>query len=99
MQLSLQVVICPVKPVPLSGGPMDTERTTDGVAKFVWPELILSRKNFDSIRQSRAAFDGNLEATGEIVDVYPALLCQQWLVGEDPKMTATPRFLQAGFNA
>lgn len=99
VQLSSKLVVCPVKPVPLTRSPMDTERSSDGVAKFVRPELILPRKNFDSFRQPGAAFDRNLQAKGEIVDVYPALLCQHWLLGKDPKVTAAPGLLERRFNA
>jgi hypothetical protein len=70
---------------------MHTERATDGVSKFFRAKLILPRKDFDSLRQSCAPFDRNLQAKCEIVDVDSALLRQQRLVGKDPKVPPAPR--------
>jgi hypothetical protein len=52
---------------------MDAEWSTDGIAKFVWPESILPGKDFDSFRKSRPTLDRHSQAKSKIVDVNPAL--------------------------
>src|SRR5258707_7189635 len=75
VQLRVQLVVGPVKPIPLSRSPMYTKRSADSIAKFRWPELILSRKHLNSFSKPRSAFDRHLQPNSEIVDIDRAISC------------------------
>src|SRR5579859_6006048 len=46
-QLSFKIVVGTVEPVPLHGGPMDSHRPANGIAKFVRLKLILAGKDLN----------------------------------------------------
>jgi len=91
VKLRFQTVIGTIKPIPFSRSPVNTKRRAHSVAKFLWTQLILSRKHLNSLRQSRASLDWQFEAKSEVVDVHSAVSCQQWLGGKDPEMGAAAR--------
>jgi hypothetical protein len=78
---------------------MNAKRSTDGIAKFVWAELILAWKNLDSFRQTGASFYGYFQAKRKIIDVDAALSREQWLVREDPEVGATTGLFERRFDA
>src|SRR4030088_2944126 len=61
LQLRVQSVVGPIKPIPLSRGPMYAKWSAHSIAKFLWTNLILSWKHLNSFRQPRASLDWHLE--------------------------------------
>src|SRR5579859_1197787 len=98
VELRFQLVICAIEPVSFLGCSMDAQRPANGVTKFVWPELILARKDLNPFGETGASSYRHLKAKGEIVDVDAAMSRQQWLVGKDPEVSATARLLQCRLN-
>src|SRR6266852_5465911 len=93
LHLRIESVVCAIEPVAPSGSTMDSERSADCVTEFVGAELILTRKDLDSLRQTRATLYRHFQPTSQVVDVDPAVPCKQWLVREDPEVsTATGLF-------
>jgi hypothetical protein len=78
---------------------MDSERPPDRIAEFVGAELILTRKYLDSFRQTRTALYWHFQPKSQIVDVDPAVLCEQWFVREDPEVSAATRLFERCFNS
>jgi hypothetical protein len=99
IQLGFDFVVCPIKPVTLLGGSMDAKRPADRVPEFIRSEFILTGKDLDSFRQSRAAFDGDLQAASQVINVDAAVSGKQRFVSKDPKMSAAPRLFERGFYA
>src|SRR5580692_1450649 len=93
LHLRIEPVICTIEPIAPSGSSMDSERPPNGIAEFVRAELILARNYLDSFRQTRAALYRHFQATGYVVDVDPAVPCEQRLIRKDPEVsTATGLF-------
>src|SRR5258708_11341605 len=78
---------------------MNSERPPDSIAEFVRAELILTRKYFDSFRQTRTALYWHFQPKSQVVDVNPAMPCEQWLVREDPKVSAATRLFERCLNS
>ena len=77
---------------------MYAERCTDCVAVLSVFELVLAREDFYAFLET-ATFDRNTEPEREIIDIDPALRCQQRLGAQDPEMTATARLFEGGFDS
>src|ERR1700733_657068 len=73
---------------------MDSERPPDSIAELVRTEFILTRKYLDSFRQTSAAFYWHFQPKSQVVDVDPAVPCQQRLVRKDPEVSATTRLFE-----
>jgi hypothetical protein len=99
LQLRIESVICAIEPVASSGGTMNSERPPDSIAEFVRAELILTRKYFDSFRQTRTVLYWHFQPKSQVVDVDPAVPCEQWLVREDPKVSAATRLFERCLNS
>src|ERR1700691_1238795 len=72
LQLGFKLVVCTVEPVSPSGGAMDSQRPANGVAEFVWAELILAWKDLNSFGETGASLYGDLKPKREIVDIDAA---------------------------
>src|SRR6266851_4406942 len=77
---------------------MDAERCANRVAVRAILNGVLSREHLDAFLES-AAFDGNSETEGKIVDIDAALRCQQRLLPEDPEVAATAGLFESSFHA
>src|ERR1700686_2923061 len=89
VELRFEPVVCTIEPVAPSSGTMESERPPDSIAEFVRAELILTRKYLDSFRQTRTTtLHWHFQAKSQVVDVDPAVPCEQWLLREDPEVSA-----------
>src|SRR5271165_5063217 len=84
VELRSEPVVCTIEPVAPSRSTMDSERPPDRIAEFVGAELILTRKYLDSFRQTRAALYWHFQPKSQVVDVDPAVPCEQWFVRKYP---------------
>jgi len=69
-------------------GPVDAQRTAQGVAELTRGEPVLTRKDLDAIPQARCSLDGYPETQGDVVDVDPAVFRQERLLAESSAGTA-----------
>ena len=56
-----------VKPVAVVVGPVDAQRTAQGIAELSRGEPVLTRKDFDSVPQARCSLDGYAETQGDVI--------------------------------
>src|SRR5882724_12046140 len=70
--LFFQIVVRTVEPISPVCAAMNSKRSTNGVPKFSFSQLIVLREDFDSLRQA-SAFDSYSEAQHQVVDVDSAL--------------------------
>src|ERR1035438_6499617 len=84
------VARCVIEPVAMIVRPMNSERTTQGIAELPRPEFVLAREDFNAVPQPRGALDGHPQPESNVIDVHPALLGQERLLAQDPKVTASP---------
>jgi len=80
-------------------GPVDAQRTAQGIAELTRGEPVLTRKDLDAVPQAGRSLDGYPETQGDVVDVDPALFRQERLLAEDPEVPATSRHLQRSRDA
>jgi hypothetical protein len=99
LHLRIEPVICTIEPVAPFGSAMDSERPADRIAEFVRTELILARKYLDSFRQIRTASYWHSQSESHVVDVDPAVPCEQWLVRKDPEVAAATRLFERCLNS
>src|ERR1700680_2936459 len=99
VELRFEPVVCAIEPVAPSSGTMDSERPPDSIAEFVRAELILTRKDLDSFRQTRTAFYWHFQAESQVVDVDPAVPCEQWFVRKDPEVSTPTGLFERRLNS
>src|SRR5258708_39714724 len=91
LELGFKTVVCAVEPVPPSAGTMYAEWPANGITKFVWPELILARKDLNPFGETGASLYRHLKAKRKIIDVDAAVSGKQRLVRKSTRVRAPPR--------
>src|ERR1019366_3534462 len=91
--LVLQRVIGAVKPKSAVGATVNSQRTTNGVAKLSGADSVVLREHLDAVCQA-LAFYRHSQPQSKTMDVGSALLGQQRCCEEDPKMPTALAHLQ-----
>src|ERR1700688_428377 len=99
VELRFEPVVRTIEPVAPSRSTMDSERSSDRIAEFVRAELILTRTYLDSFRQTRTALYWHFQSKSQVVDVDSAVPCEQWLVRENPEVSAATRLFKRCLNS
>src|ERR1019366_2499234 len=76
--------------------PVNAQRCTDCIAKFMGTDLILAREDFNSFWQA-GTLNREPQSQGGVIDVDAAVSRESRLLEEDPQMAAAVRLLQRGF--
>ena len=69
-------------------GPVDAQRTAQGIAELPRSESVLTGKDLDAVPQDGRSLDGYAETQGDVVDVDPAVFRQERLLAESSAGTA-----------
>ena len=95
--LRLQIVCGAVEPVPLSGGPVHAERSTDRITKLSCLHDVLLREGLNALGLA-ASFEFPGELSSQMPDVDAGLLCADRALKQNPEMSAAPALLQTGLD-
>jgi len=62
-------------------------------------QLVLPREDLDTLGQACASFHRNSQPSRQVVDVDPAVACEQRLFGKDPEVPAAARLFERRLNS
>src|SRR5579864_5400162 len=92
-QLIVEIVIGAVEPEPRADRAVNSQRSTDSIAKVAILQLVMLREYLDSLGRSRS-FDRDTELLSQTGDQKPALSGQERLLSKYPKVGAAPTLFQ-----
>ena len=97
-ELCIHVVIGAVKPIPFPRAAMNPSQRRIALPNSPGPNLVVAWKHLNPLGKTGSAFQWDSQPAGKIVDVDSALLCQERLFHEDPKVTAAARPFKGRVN-